>query len=150
MKRKILIIVVLIIVIIQLIPSGRPDNNPVPGKDLLEVVEAADEIVTLLKSACYDCHSQQVIYPWYSYVAPVSFLVSRDVRVGREQLDFGFWGDLSKRKQIKALDEISEAVEAGDMPMKIYPIMHPNAKLTDAQRQQIIDWCEISADRLFE
>ena len=150
MKRKILIIVVLIIVIIQLIPSGRPDNNPVPGKDLLEVVEAPDEIVALLKSACYDCHSQQVIYPWYSYVAPVSFLVSRDVRVGREHLDFGFWGDLSKRKQIKALDEISEAVEAGDMPMKIYPIMHPDAKLTDAQRQQIIDWCEISADRLFE
>ncbi len=150
MKRIILIIVVLVIVIIQFIPSGRPDNNPVPGKDLLEVVEAPDEITTLLKSACYDCHSQQVIYPWYSYVAPVSFLVSRDVRVGREHLDFGFWGDLSKRKQIKALDEISEAVEAGDMPMKIYPIMHPDAKLTDAQRQQIIDWCEISADELFE
>jgi hypothetical protein len=72
------------------------------------------------------------------------------VREGREHLDFGLWGDLSKRKQIKALDEISEEVEAGEMPMKIYPIMHPDAKLTDAQRQQIIDWCETSADRLFE
>jgi hypothetical protein len=150
MIRKVLIIVVVIFVIIQFIPSGRPDNNPVPGKDLLDMVDASDDVVAILKSACYDCHSQQVIYPWYSYVAPVSFLVSRDVREGREHLDFGLWGDLSKRKQIKALDEISEEVEAGEMPMKIYPIMHPDAKLTDAQRQQIIDWCEISADRLFE
>ena len=150
MVRKILIIAVVLFVIIQFIPTGRPDNNPVPGKDILEIEDVPDEVATLLKTACYDCHSQQVTYPWYSYVAPVSFLVARDVREGREHLDFGHWGDLSKRKRIKALDDISETMESGEMPMKIYPIMHPEAKLTDAQREVIMSWCESCADKLFE
>lgn len=132
----------------QFIPSGRPDNNPVPEKDLLDAIDVPGEVATILKATCYDCHSQQVTYPWYSYVAPISFLVSRDVREGRKKLDFGHWADLSKRKQIKALDEISEEIESGEMPMKIYPIMHPDAKLTDAQRQQLMDWCESCSDQI--
>ncbi len=148
MVRKIFIILVIIFVVIQFIPPGRPDNNPVKGKDLMEVANVPQEVASLLKTSCYDCHSQQITYPWYSYVAPVSFLVSRDVREGRKKLDFGHWGDLKKRKQIKALDEISEEVESGEMPMKIYPIMHPDARLSDAQRQQIMDWCESYSDEI--
>jgi hypothetical protein len=139
-----------IFVIIQLFPSGRQDNQPVIGQDLFEVAEIPDEIGVLLKTACYDCHSQSVRYPWYSYVAPVSWLVARDVNIGRENLDFGKWGSLSKRDQIKVLGEISDEVEDGFMPMQIYITMHSEADLTEQQREKIVAWTESFAEAILE
>ncbi len=136
--------------IIQFIPSGRPANQPVAGQDVFEIVEIPAEVGSLLKNACYDCHSQSVKYPWYSYVAPVSWLVARDVNMAREHLDFGKWGELTKRKQIKVLGEIAEEVEDRNMPMEIYIRMHSEAKLTDKQRELIINWSEQLAEKILE
>jgi hypothetical protein len=148
---KILLIILLAaLVIIQFIPSGRPANQPVVGQDIFEIVEIPAEVGTLLKNACYDCHSQAVKYPWYSYVAPVSWLIARDVNIGRQHLDFGKWGELSKRKQIKALGEIAEEVEDGYMPMQIYIILHSEAKLSIDQRELIVTWSEQLAERTLE
>ncbi len=148
---KILLIILLAaLVIIQFIPSGRPANQPVVGQDIFEIVEIPAEVGTLLKNACYDCHSQAVKYPWYSYVAPVSWLIARDVNIGRQHLDFGKWGELSKRKQIKALGEIAEEVEDGYMPIQIYIILHSEAKLSIDQRELIVTWSEQLAERTLE
>jgi hypothetical protein len=148
---KILSIILLaVFVIIQLIPSGRQGNQPVTGQDLFEVVKIPAEVGTLLKNACYDCHSQTVKYPWYSYVAPVSWLVARDVNMGREHLDFGKWGELSKRKQIKALGEIAEEVDDENMPLPIYINLHSEADLTNEQRELIINWSEALAEQILE
>ena len=136
--------------IIQFIPSGRPANQPVAGQDVFEIVEVPAEVGSLLKNACYDCHSQSVKYPWYSYVAPVSWLVARDVNMAREHLDFGKWGELTKRKQIKVLGEIAEEVEDRNMPMEIYIKMHSEANLTDKQRELIINWSEQLAEKILE
>ena len=137
-------------VIIQFLPSGRPANQPVVGHDIFEIVETPSEVGTLIKHACFDCHSQSVKYPWYSYVAPVSWLVARDVNMGREHLDFGKWGELTKRKQIKALGEIAEEVEDGNMPMEIYITMHSKADLTTEQRALIVNWAEQLAEKILE
>lgn len=146
--KKILIISLIVLIVIQFIPSGRTVNQPVPGKDIHEVINVPDNISTMLKNACYDCHSQKVRYPWYSYVAPVSFLVARDVNVGREHLDFSNWGDLNKRKQLKVLDEIADEVKGEDMPLPIYPPLHPEAKLSDDDRNIIAQWAEETAENL--
>ena len=148
---KILLIILLAaFVIIQFIPSGRPANQPIVGQDIFEIVEIPSEVGTLLKNACYDCHSQSVKYPWYSYVAPVSWLVARDVKMGREHIDFGKWGELTKRKQIKALGEIAEEIEDGNMPMQIYITMHSEANLTTEQRALIVNWAEQLAEKILE
>lgn len=148
---KILIIVLLVaFVIIQFFPSGRPPNNAVVGQDVFEIIEIPVEVGTLIKNACYNCHSQAVKYPWYSYVAPISWLVSRDVKMGREHIDFGKWGGLTKRKQIKALGEIAEEIEDGNMPMPIYISMHSEADLTDEQRELIVNWAEQLAEKILE
>ncbi len=150
-KLKIILIVLLVaFVVIQFIPSSRPDNQPANGQDIFEITDIPSDIGLILKNACYDCHSQAVKYPWYSYVAPVSWLVARDVKMGREHLDFGKWGELTKRKQIKVLAEIAEEVEEGNMPMPIYINMHPEADLTDEQRKLIISWSEQLAEKIFE
>ncbi len=139
-----------IFVVIQVIPSGRQDNNPVPGQDIFETTIIPDDVGTLLKNACYDCHSQHVKYPWYSYVAPVSWLVARDVKMGREHLDFGKWGELSKRDKMKALGEISDEVGDGFMPMKIYITMHSEANLSEEQRELIVNWTDTFANEILE
>ena len=148
--KKVLIIILVILVVIQFIPSGMPDNNLAAGQDIHDVIEVPENVSSIFKNACYDCHSQEVKYPWYSYIAPVSFLVARDIRVGREELDFSKWGELTKRKQIKVLNEISEEVEEGNMPMKIYPPLHPEAKLTQKDRDLIMGWTKLAAEWILE
>jgi hypothetical protein len=147
--KLIFFVLVVLFLIIQIIPSGMPDNEPMEGKSILELTDVPIETETLLRNACFDCHSQEVKFPWYSHVAPVSWLVARDINVGREHLDFSQWGDMSKRERIKALGEISEEVENGSMPMPIYITLHPEADLTPEQRESIIMWTEEAAEDLF-
>ena len=149
-KKWIWIILIAAVVIIQLIPSGRPDvieDNP---SDLIFNNQIPDSVKLLLKAACYDCHSNETKYPWYAYVAPVSWLVSRDTRMGRENLNFSEWEEYSKMDKAKLLDDLSEEVEDGVMPMPIYIIMHPEAKLTLAQRELLVEWSDEFAESLFE
>lgn len=149
-RKKILQVLVLLFIVIQFIPSDRPEviaDNP---SDLLKNNEVPEKIESILRESCYDCHSNETVYPWYAYVAPVSFLVSKDTREGRDELNFSYWEDLDKIEKAEMLDEISEEVEEGEMPMKIYPITHPDAKLSDADRAEIVFWAEEMAESLFE
>ena len=153
MVRKILritfIILVGVFVIIQFIPSHLPDNNPPEGYNFFTANEVPPGVETLLRNACFDCHSQETTYPWYSKVAPVSWLLARDVRHGRHHLDFSNWSSLEKRKKLNVLDDISDEVKGGDMPLEIYVPMHPSARLTDADRKMIIDWADGLAEKVF-
>ena len=151
MKGKtIWIILVAVVIIMQLIPSGRPDVIKENKDDLLVNNSVPDSVAHLLKVACYDCHSNESVYLWYSYVAPISWLVARDVRAGKEELNFSTWESNDKMRKAKLLDDIVEVVSDGSMPMAIYPLMHPEAKLTKADRQMLVDWSESHAESLFE
>jgi len=132
--QKILYGLIIVFIFIQLIPVDK--SNP---KTLAEI-QAPSDVKTILKNSCYDCHSNQTSWPWYSYVAPVSFLVSKDVKDGRRHLNFSIWENLSAEKKADKLDEIWEEVEDGEMPMPIYTFMHTKAKLTEAQKSIIKNW----------
>lgn len=142
-KGKIVWLVIAgVFVILQFIPSGRPessDNNP---GDLLKNNEVPVPVSNMLRAACYDCHSNETHYPWYAYVAPVSWLVSRDVRLGRGDLNLSDWEQFSKEDQLKLLDEMGEEVADGNMPMVIYPLTHPEAKLSPSDREDFVAWTE--------
>jgi len=149
-KKIIWIAIISAIVIIQLIPSGRPaviEQNP---NDLIINNSLPDSISNLLKSACYDCHSNETVYPWYAYIAPVSWLVSRDTKLGRGEINFSEWESYSKMDKAKLLGDIADEVEDGVMPMPIYILMHPEAKLSVKQREMLVDWTDEFADSLFE
>jgi hypothetical protein len=123
----------------QLVPYGHDHQNP---PVLREPAWSSSELRALAVRACFDCHSNQTRWPWYSNVAPVSWLVFRDVRGGRAHLNFSEWD----RKQRHAVDAASE-VEEREMPMAIYPPLHPEARLSDGERATLVRGLEQTLGR---
>ena len=147
--KKFLAILAAILILIQFIPVGLPgttSNNP---DDLLKTTDVPTDVSNMLKASCYDCHSNETVYPWYSYVAPVSFLVSRDTREGRKKLNFSEWNKLSKVKKAKFLDEISDEINEGEMPMKIYTVIHRGTSLSDKDKETLLTWTDGYGESLF-
>lgn len=123
----------------------QPDkNNPQvnPTNDITNVLQADENVKVILKKACYDCHSNETKWPWYSYIAPISFLVAHDVNEGREHLNFSEYGNYSLKRRIHKLEEITEQVSANEMPLPIYLPMHPEAKLTKDEINILTNWSE--------
>lgn len=142
--------VAVVFVGIQFVPNELPavesDN---PGDIVLNGL-ASEEISTMLKTSCYSCHSNETVYPWYSYVAPSSWLVAKDVREGREELNFSTWEEYDMMKKLGKLDDIVAEVKEGKMPMEIYTLIHPSAKIDEAQRAKIVTWAEETMDIVAE
>jgi len=110
-----------------IIPRLRPDNPPV----MYTVNWDSSETEQLWKRSCADCHSNETVYPWYSYVAPIGWLVTHDVHDGRSKLN------ISESRRVE-LREAIDAIREDNMPPTIYTVMHPAATLTDAEKQALI------------
>lgn len=148
--RYIGISLVVILIGIQFIPANLPSTTAENPSDIMHGNLVDADVVQLLKKSCYDCHSNETKYPWYSSVAPVSWLVARDVRAGREELNFSTWSEYDQRKMLSKLDNIATEVNEGNMPMPIYTLIHGSAKLDDKQRQLIVAWTEAAMDSVAE
>lgn len=146
--KYIAIVFLLAIIIIQFIPTDLPKNSADTSNDIVHVENAPDVVKIILRKSCYDCHSNQTVYPWYTSVAPVSWLISRDTRQGRDELNLSEWADLSKRKKIKILNEMAEEVEEGKMPLKIYTMVHRDAILTEEEIHTLVSWTKSKTDKL--
>ena len=134
--KKILLAAFALGLAVQLIPVDRsapPTETEVP---------APPEVRAILRKACYDCHSNQTVWPWYSRVAPVSWLVARDVHEGREEMNYTAWNRLSNAKQAKRYRQSGELVENGEMPLWFYVPLHPEAKLTPEEKAIFIQWAQ--------
>lgn len=137
MKRILLILLAVVaaaLLLAQLVPVER-DNPPVE-----QTVDAPAEVLTVLRRSCFDCHSHETRWPWYSYVAPVSFLVADDVHHGREHLNFSTWNRYPADERADLFEEIGEEVEKGAMPLPLYLRTHPEARLSAAERGLILGW----------
>lgn len=117
--------------VLQLVPLGRHGPNPAVRA---EPPWPSAESRALAVRACFDCHSNETKWPWYSHVAPVSWLAVHDVDEGRATLNFSEWD-----KPQKEADEAAEALLEGEMPMAIYLPLHPEARLTDAEKKTLAD-----------
>lgn len=132
--KKTLIILIVILVAIQFIPVNK--TNPTVTAEL----DAPTEIISVFKRSCYDCHSNETAWPWYSSIAPVSWLVAGDVKDARAHLNFSEWGNLSRKDRVKMKEEIWEEIEKEKMPLWKYNIMHPEASLTQKNKDLIRGW----------
>ncbi|MFV0388413.1 MAG: heme-binding domain-containing protein [Pyrinomonadaceae bacterium] len=138
---KIVIIVLVVLFIgIQFIRPSLTNPQIDSTKTIEANVTVSPEVAQILETSCNDCHSNAVKYPWYSNVAPVSWLVAHDVNEARTHLNFSEWGNYAPQKQEGKLDETCEVVESGEMPDFKYLLIHWNAKLSDAQKKTICDW----------
>lgn len=118
--------------------------------------EKSNEIVTppvvkdILKTSCYDCHSNETVFPIYAYIAPVSWLVTHDVEEGRKELNFSEWNTYSEKRKLKKGSEIKEEIEENKMPMPIYTFIHGEANLTEEEKTILFDWVETTFVKLPE
>jgi len=142
------IVAVLALVGIQFI---RPEmtNPPVdPALGSLEQLHADPAVERLLRAACFDCHSHETNWPWYSSLAPSSWLVARDVRVGRKRLNFSLWGKYGLDRRLTALNDIMDQVSSGEMPYRPYVLLHSEARLDSSARNKIVAWAQREKERL--
>lgn len=126
--------IVAFLLIAQLVPIERA-NPPVESD-----VPAPPQVKATLRAACYDCHSNETVWPWYSHVAPISWLLAYDVNKGREELNFSTWQRYDAKRQQKKLKETVEEMNEGEMPPWSYVILHPEARLAEADRQALVAW----------
>ena len=129
-----------LLVIAQFFGIDRSAPDYSPADDLIAVHTPDGEITAILRKACYDCHSYQTTYPWYSYVAPVSWLVGHDIDEGREHLNFSVWATYSAKKRDHKLEECVEEVDEGEMPLDIYTWTHADTKLTKEEKEALVTW----------
>ncbi|AZB34470.1 MULTISPECIES: heme-binding domain-containing protein [Chryseobacterium] len=140
--KKILLWTLVAFALIQLIPIDRT-NKPVDSKvNFVQMKQAPEKVSTLLKNACYDCHSDETVYPRYAYVAPISWSVKSHVNDGRQHLNFSVWGTYNKELKENMLDRSIEALKHKTMPLPGYIVYHDKAKLTEAERALLIQYFE--------
>jgi hypothetical protein len=136
MRKIIVIAIILIFIGIQLIPVHR-SNPPVSAE-----IQATAEVKAILQRACYDCHSNATVWPWYSHVAPVSWLLSHHIAEGRAHFNFSEWGNYPPGRQARLADEVWEEIENGEMPLKSYAIIHKDAILNETDKEIVKTWSE--------
>ncbi|MBN2410814.1 heme-binding domain-containing protein [candidate division KSB1 bacterium] len=129
-----LILIVIILVLIQLIPVNKT-NPPVTAEIITNL-----EIKSILVKSCYDCHSNQTSWPWYSSIAPVSWFISHHVQEGREYVNFSEWENLSQNQKAHTKQEILKEINNNKMPLKSYLLIHKNSVLTNDEKQLITLW----------
>ncbi|NQY68611.1 MAG: heme-binding domain-containing protein [Flavobacteriales bacterium] len=141
-KRKILLAAIALLIVPQLfqIDKSRPEVNP--AKDIIAILDPPEDIQKILKNACYDCHSYETKYPWYTSVAPISWWIGHHIEEAREELNFSTWADYAPEKADHKLEEIGEEVSEGKMPLDDYVDMHPEAELTKEEREALADWAD--------
>jgi hypothetical protein len=128
--------------------TNPPRTNPPVVLDLLAAHPAPPEIAAMLHAACYDCHSSETRWPWYSHVAPMSWLIAQDVAEGRQHLNLSAWPNDNPVRAVKLLDKMSDAIGTGEMPLDKYTKLHADARLTEVQRKELMDWLDGESARL--
>lgn len=132
--RRVLVGLVLALVAAQLVPIDRT-NPPVRAN-----VDAPRDVEVILRRACYDCHSNETRWPWYSRVAPMSWMVVHHVEEGRDQLNFSDWPVVDFEGRNLELHEIEDAIAKDKMPLKSYRLVHSEARLSERDRSQLLAW----------
>jgi hypothetical protein len=150
MKRfkKIILALLVIFIAIQFIQPARNQNGQLMPTDIEKIVVVPANVSGILKTSCYDCHTNNTQYPWYSFIQPGAWLMASHIKNGKAMLNFSQFGDLSNRKQQSKIQGIINQVKDGEMPISSYKLIHTNAVLTPAQKTILINWAASAKDSL--
>jgi len=116
--------------------------------DISKTVSISDSVKASLKITCYDCHSNNTNYPWYSNIQPGGWLMAKHIKKGKYELNFSEFGSYSTRRQVSKLNGIANSIKDDIMPLKSYKIMHKSAELSTDEKSLLINWAQQSKDSL--
>ncbi|MCB0430753.1 MAG: heme-binding domain-containing protein [Flavobacteriales bacterium] len=139
-KKRVFGVVIALLLLIQVFRIDKSNPNAAPEKDFIAMTNPPPGVASLLKTACYDCHSDLTTYPWYTNIAPVSWWIKRHINEGRKHLNFSLWGDYNAKKASHKMEECYELVSEGEMPLSSYVWVHAEAALNTEQRKALTDF----------
>ena len=139
---KVAIAALIVLAALQLVPVDRRNPPTDQVRSIFKAESLPPTVETVLRRSCQDCHSNQTQWPWYSYVAPVSWIVAQDVHKARRQMNFSEWAGYSEKKREDRLNGICEQVVNGDMPEGKYALIHRRARVSEDERQAVCQWVE--------
>ena len=151
--RRIFKIVILIVIIgfvaIQFFQPEKNMNDDTSGL-ITEQNQIPENIKAIFENSCLDCHSNNTRYWWYDKISPVSWYIDDHIRKGKKELNLSEWGKLDIFDKIAALEDIGKEVERKKMPLKSYTLMHKQARLSDDQIKELLEWIEKYGEELFK
>jgi hypothetical protein len=142
MKRVIRWVLVVLAVAFIAVQFYRPPTNSAPetADDFLRVYRPPEHVDAVLRAACYDCHSNQTRYPWYAHVMPVGWWLKDHIDDAKREVNFSEFGSYRVRRKFRKLEEMIEQVQKGEMPLASYRLIHTDAELTPAQKEEFVAW----------
>jgi len=140
--KKIGFWVLIAFVLMQFIPIDKVNKPVNPAKNFVELKDTPQKVRSMLKSSCYDCHSDETVYPKYSSFAPVSWSIKSHINEGREHLNFSVWGTYNKELKESMLRGVIQTVQSRTMPMPGYIVYHKDANLSEAERKLLTNYFE--------
>ena len=137
-----------VLVLIQFIRPARNTSGQAYPADISQIYPMQENVQGILKTSCYDCHSNNTDYPWYANVQPGGWWLTSHIRKGKEELNFNEFGNYSSRKKQSKLKAISNSIKDGTMPISSYTLIHRNARLSGTEQELILNWIEKTKDSL--
>jgi hypothetical protein len=147
-EKKIFLVLIIILIGIQFIRPVRNQSEQVLSTDITKTFTVPDSILNILKTSCYDCHSNNTNYPFYTNIQPIGWMMDRHIKNGKDKLNFSEFGGYTQRRQISKLSSIISQIEDDNMPLSSYTIMHKDAILTKENKALIMDWLNKTKDNL--
>jgi Haem-binding domain len=141
-KKHVLVAGVVLLAGMQFVPVQRNNPSARPSQAIFAFHPMPESVRVAFERSCTQCHSNETRWPWYSHVAPFSWIVAHDVHEGRKEMNFSSWGMYSQEKREEKLTAICEQVTNGDMPESKYAFVHRNSRLSDEERDAICNWTE--------
>jgi hypothetical protein len=146
--KKILLGLIIVFIVIQFIRPARNMTNQVQQGDIGRLIAVPENIHSLLKRSCYDCHSNNTRYPWYAGIQPAGWYLAHHVKEGKAELNFNEFASYSRRRQLSKLKSIASSIKDGTMPLPSYTLIHGDAKLSNDEKALLINWASRTRDSL--
>jgi hypothetical protein len=146
--KKILLALLLVFIALQFMRPARNISTTVQNADMITQFKTPANVAGVLKTSCYDCHSNNTRYPWYANIQPVGWLLANHVKDGKEELNFNEFTSYSKRRQLSKMKSIHNSIKDGSMPLPAYTILHNDAKLSEESKASILQWTSKIIDSL--
>jgi hypothetical protein len=146
--KKVLIAIGIALIAIQFIHPAANKSDQELATDISKTVTIPANVQAILKNACYDCHSNNTVYPWYSNFQPMAWFMAGHIKEAKEKLNFSEFGSYSPRRQISKLDGIANSIKDDIMPLSSYKLMHKSANLSADEKALLINWAQQSKDIL--
>jgi len=137
-KKIIIAIVFLVLAVLQFMVKKDNVSSYESLSTFEQQVQLPENVKAIMKSNCYDCHSNHTNYPWYASIGGVNLILNDHIEEGKEHLNFSTWNDYPEKKQLHKLAEVYEEVEEGEMPLKMYKIIHGG--LSSEEKEVLLTW----------